>query len=330
MCRGTVRGKETSVVIRYIGIRILWFIPTVLSIAAVVFIIMQATPGSPFTSGGANMRPEDVARMEEQYGLDRPMIVQFGSYVWNAARGDFGESYARRPQKVGNIVARTFPVSFHLGVMGLTFAAIGGLTLGILAAVNQNGITDYFSVTLAILFFSVPNFVLGILLLLLFVFWIPGWTGISFFNLGGWDSPKDWVLPTIALGAGPLAIIARYTRSSMIDVIRSDYVRTARAKGLAEQKVILKHVLKNALIPVITLLGPLLAALATGSFFVEQIFAVPGMGKFFVTSMQAKDQPMILGVVLIYGVFLAIMNLFVDVLYGIIDPRIRLSGGRGD
>lgn len=317
--------------IRYIAIRLLWFIPTVLSIAAVVFIIQQATPGSPFQPAGANnMRPEDIARMEREYGLDKPLPVQFVTYAWNAARGDFGESYVRRPQKVGDIIQRTFPVSFQLGVMGLTFAAVGGLTLGILAAVNQNGITDYFSVTLAVLFFSVPNFVLGILLLLLFVFWIPGWTGIELFNLGGWETPRDWVLPTIALGAGPLAIIARYTRSSMIDVIRSDYVRTARAKGLAEQKVILKHVLKNALIPVITLLGPLLAALATGSFFVEQIFNIPGMGKFFVTSMQAKDQPMILGVVLVYGVFLAIMNLVVDVIYGVIDPRIRLTGGRGD
>lgn len=316
--------------IRYITIRLLWLFPTIITIAAVVFVIMHATPGSPFGGAVANMRPEDIERMEKHYGYDKPLPVQFGKYVWQAAQGDFGESYARRPQKVGTIIRRTFPVSFHLGVMGLVFATVGGLTLGVLAAVNQNGLTDYFSVTLAVLFFSVPNFVLGFLLLLLFVFWIPGWTGIEFFNIGGWDSPRDWILPTIALGAGPLAIIARYTRSSMIDVIRSDYVRTARAKGLAEQKVILKHVLKNALIPVVTLLGPLLAALATGSFFVEQIFAIPGMGKFFVTSMQAKDQPMILGVVLIYGVFLAIMNLFVDVIYGIIDPRIRLTGSRGD
>jgi len=318
-------------VIRYIGIRLLWFFPTILSIAAVVFLIMHATPGSPFQPEGANnLRPEQIAIIEREYGLDKPLPIQFTNYVWRAARGDFGESFTRRPQKVGTIIKRTFPVSFHLGVMALTFAAVGGLTLGVLAAVNQNGITDYFSVTLAVLFFSVPNFVLGILLILLFVFWIPGWTGISLFSLGGWDSPRDWVLPTIALGAGPLAIIARYTRSSMIDVIRSDYVRTARAKGLAEQKVILKHVLKNALIPVVTLLGPLLAALATGSFFVEQVFAVPGMGKFFVQSMQAKDQPMILGVVLVYGVFLSIMNLVVDIVYGVIDPRIRLTGARGD
>jgi ABC-type dipeptide/oligopeptide/nickel transport system permease component len=207
----------------------------------------------------------------------------------------------------------------------LVYAAVGGLTLGVLAAVNQNGTMDYVSVILAVLFYSVPNFVLAILLILAFAFWIPGWTGIDFFNIGGWESPRDWILPTIALGAGPLAIIARYTRSSVIDVIRSDYVRTARAKGLAERNVIVKHVLKNALIPVVTLLGPLLAALATGSFFVEQVFDVPGMGQFFVQSMRAKDQPMIMAVVLIYGIFLAIMNLIVDLTYGVIDPRIRLS-----
>jgi len=179
------------------------------------------------------------------------------------------------------------------------------------------------------MFYSVPSFVLGILLLLLFVIWIPNWTGVRLFPLGGWDSPRAWVLPTIALGAGPFAQLARYTRSSMIDVIRSDYVRTARAKGLAEQKVVLKHVLKNALIPVITLIGPLFAALATGSFFVEQVFNIPGIGKFFVVSMASKDQPMIMAVVLLYGTFLAVMNLVVDILYGVIDPRIRMSI-RGD
>ncbi|MGH9174416.1 MAG: ABC transporter permease, partial [Vicinamibacterales bacterium] len=173
---------------------------------------------------------------------------------------------------------------------------------------------------------SVPSFVLGILLLIFFVIWVPDWTGWRFFRVGGWDSPRDWVLPTIALGAGPLAQLARYTRSSMIDVIRSDYVRTARAKGLAERKVILKHVLKNALIPVVTLVGPLFAALGTGSFFVEQVFRVPGIGVHFVTSMGNKDHPMIMAVVLLYGAFLAVMNLLVDIMYGVIDPRIRLSG----
>lgn len=306
--------------------RVLWFIPTILMVSIVTFLLIHATPGSPFQPEGANnLRPEDIERIEKQYGLDKPLPVQYANYIWKAMQGDFGESYQRRSQQVGDIISRTFPTSFHLGVMALTFAAVGGVILGVLAAVNQNGPMDYFSVTLAVLFYSVPNFVLAILLILAFVFWIPGWTGLDFFNLGGWESPRDWILPTIALGAGPLAIIARYTRSSMIDVIRSDYVRTARAKGLAERKVIVKHVLKNALIPVVTLLGPLLAALATGSFFVEQVFAIPGMGKFFIESMRAKDQPMILAVVLLYGVFLAIMNLLVDLAYGAIDPRIRLN-----
>jgi ABC-type dipeptide/oligopeptide/nickel transport system permease component len=313
-------------VIRFIVRRLLWFIPTILMVSIVTFMLIHATPGSPFQPEAANnLRPEDIERIEKQYGLDKPLPVQYANYIWKGLQGDFGESYVRRTQKVGDIISRTFPISFHLGVMALTFAALGGVILGVLAAVNQNGPMDYFSVTLAVLFYSVPNFVLAILLILSFAFWIPGWTGFEFFNIGGWQSPRDWILPTIALGAGPLAIIARYTRSSMIDVIRSDYVRTARAKGLAERKVIIKHVLKNALIPVVTLLGPLLAALATGSFFVEQVFAVPGMGKFFVESMRAKDQPMILAVVLVYGVILALMNLIVDLTYGVIDPRIRLT-----
>jgi ABC-type dipeptide/oligopeptide/nickel transport system permease component len=197
------------------------------------------------------------------------------------------------------------------------------MTLGVLAAVNQNGIIDYITVTISILFYSMPNFVMGFVLILLFAIWLPD-HGIDLgFRPSGWDTPKDWILPTIALGAAPLATIARYTRSSMIDVIRSDYVRTARAKGLAQQKVVVKHVLKNALIPVVTLIGPIFAIVATGSFFVEKIFNVPGMGKFYVESMQTKDQTMILAVVLIFGVFLAVMNILVDIVYALIDPRIR-------
>lgn len=312
--------------LRFIATRILWFIPTILAVSIITFLMIQATPGSPFQPESANqLRPEAIAAIEAKYGLDQPLPVQYYNYISQAVTGDFGQSYQYRGQEVSDIIRRTFPISFHLGVMALAFAAVGGIILGILSAVNQNGIVDYGSVTIAVLFYSVPNFVLGFLLILIFAFWLPDIFGIHFFNTGGWQSPRDWILPVIALGAAPLAVIARYTRSSMIDVIRSDYVRTARAKGLAERKIIVKHVLKNALIPVITLLGPLLAALATGSFFVEQIFNVPGMGKFFVQSMRSKDQPMILAVVLVYGVFLAIMNLLVDLLYGVVDPRIRLT-----
>lgn len=304
--------------------RIFWFIPTLLAMAAVTFVIMTLTPGSPFDpSAGNGVNPEAIANLEKLYGLDKPVWQQFLIYVWNALHGDFGVSYFARPQTVNEIIARTFPISLHLGAMATIFAVVIGITLGTLAAVNQNGWIDYFSVTLAILFYSMPSFVMGFLLILLFAVWLPD-HGIDLgFHVGGWDTPIDWVLPTIALGAAPLATLARYTRSSMVEVIRSDYVRTARAKGLTDHGVVVKHVMKNALIPVVTLIGPIFAAVGTGSFFVEQVFNIPGMGKFFVTSMQVKDQTMILAVVLLYGVFLAAMNLLVDLVYGLIDPRIR-------
>jgi len=310
--------------LRYIASRLIWFVPTIIAMAAVTFILTKLTPGSPFAlSNMQRVTPETIARFEKMYGLDKPVYEQFYLYLWNSAQGDFGESLVWRGQDVRDIIERTFPISLKLGSLALIVAMFFGITLGILAAVNQNGIIDYFSMTLAILFYSMPNFVLGFLMLLIFVVWLPN-HGIDLgFHVGGLNAPIDWVLPTIALAAAPLAVLARYTRSSMLDVIRSDYVRTARAKGLARQKVVLKHVLKNALIPVITIIGPLFAAIGTGTFFVEQVFNIPGMGKFYVDSMQTKDQPMILAVTLIFGVFLAMMNLVVDVLYGVVDPRIR-------
>lgn len=310
--------------LRYALNRMFWFIPTMISIIILTFLILRLTPGTGVIPAGAQQISADtIARLEKQYGLDKPLVQQMGIYIWNAARGDFGESFAYRPQTVSSILSRTFPVSLKLGAFATLFAVTIGMTLGILAAINQNGIIDYISVTLAILFYSLPNFVMGFLLILFFVVWLPD-RGLDLgFNIGGLETPKDWVLPMIALGAAPLATIARFTRSSVIESIRSDYVRTARAKGLREQVVVLRHVLKNALIPVITLVGPIFAAVGTGSFFVEKVFNVPGMGPYFVESMVAKDQPMILAVVLIYGLFLAFMNLLVDLLYGVVDPRIR-------
>jgi peptide/nickel transport system permease protein len=308
--------------LRFAMNRIFWFVPTLLAMAAFTFLIMHATPGSPFDVSD-KQRPEDIQRIEALYGLDKPLPEQFVRYIWNAVHLDFGISYHARPQTVNEIISRTFPISLHLGAMAMVFAVVIGMTLGILAAINQNGWIDYLSVTLAVLFYSMPSFVMGFLLILLFAVWLPD-MGVNFgFRVGGWERPLDWVLPVVALGAAPLATLARYTRSSMIEVIRSDFVRTARAKGLTEQGVVIKHVLKNALIPVVTLIGPIFAAVGTGSFFVEQVFNIPGMGKFFVTSMQVKDQTMILAVVLLYGVFLAAMNLVVDLVYGLLDPRIR-------
>ena len=309
---------------QYIARRVFWFVPTMLLLIALTFTILKLTPGTGVVPQGAQIVTQDqIEDLKRHYGLDKPLYQQFGIYVANAVQGDFGDSFQYRGQSVNSIIGRTFPVSLRLGALATLFAVVVGLTLGVLAAVNQNGALDYLSVTMAILFYSLPNFVMGFLLILLLAVWLPG-QGIDLgFNIGGVQGWRDWILPTVALGAAPLATIARYTRSSVVEAIRSDYVRTARAKGLNEGRVVTRHVLKNALIPVLTLIGPIFAAVGTGSFFVEEVFNIPGMGPYFVESITAKDQPMVLAVVLIYGVFLAVMNLVVDVLYGFIDPRIR-------
>ena len=306
--------------LQYAASRVLWLVPTLLAMALVTFLVMHATPGSPLdpVAEGANpLSPEAQRNLARAYGLDRPLHEQFLIFVAKAARGDFGQSFVYKTRTVREILVATFPVSLLLGSMAFALAVVGGLTLGILAAVHQNRGWDYVSVTLATFGVAVPNFVLAVFAIILFVFVIP------LFPTGGWDSPRTWVLPTVTLALGPMGIVARYTRASMLEVIRADYTLTARAKGLGEMPVIFKHALKNALIPVVTLLGPLFAAVGTGSFFVEAIFRVPGMGRFFVESMTGRDYPMIMAVVLTYGAFLAIMNLVVDLAYGTLDPRIR-------
>jgi len=306
--------------LRYTVYRLLWLVPTLLAMALVTFIVMHATPGSPLdpVAEGANpLSPAAQKNLAAAYGLDKPLYEQFWVFLSKAVTGDFGQSFVYKTRTVSEILIETFPVSLLLGTMALAIAVAGGVSLGVLAAVYQNRSWDYVCVSLATVGVSVPNFVLAVFLIVLFSFVIP------LFPTGGWGEPRDWVLPAVTLALGPLGIIARFTRSSMVEVIRSDYIRTARAKGLSEQPVVLKHVLKNALIPVVTLLGPMFAAVGTGSFFVESIFRVPGMGRFFVLSMTGRDYPMIMGVVLLYGAFLAIMNLIVDLLYGALDPRIR-------
>jgi oligopeptide transport system permease protein len=307
-------------VVQFAISRVLWLLPTLLAMALVTFLVMHATPGSPLdpVSEGANpLSPEAQRNLAAHYGLERPLPEQFVIFLGNAVRGDFGNSFVYRTRTVREILADAFPVSLFLGSMALVLAVAAGLTLGILAAVYQNRSWDYVSVTLATAGVAVPNFVLAVFFIILFSFVIP------LFPTGGWDSWRNWVLPTVTLAMAPMGIIARFTRASMLEVIRADYTLTARAKGLAEGPVIFKHALKNALIPVITLLGPMFAAIGTGSFFVESIYRVPGMGRFFVLSMTGRDYPMIMAVVLTYGAFLAIMNLVVDLAYGALDPRIR-------
>ncbi len=300
--------------------RVAWLIPTLLAMALVTFIIMHATPGSPLDPQAPNanpLSPELQRNLAEKYGLDKPLYVQFLTFLKNIVRLDFGFSYVYKTRTVSEIIAGTFPISLQLGLMAFVFAAVGGITLGTLAAVHQNSWIDYLCVFLATMGVSLPNFVTGILLIVLFAI------TLGLLPVSGWDSPRNWILPTLTLGLPELGIIARYARASVLEVVRADYTRTARAKGVAEHTVVTRHVLKNALIPVVTYLGPLLAAIGTGSFFVELIYSVPGMGKFFVLSMSGRDYNMIMAVILLYGAFLGMMNLVVDLAYGFLDPRIK-------
>jgi len=309
---------------RYLVGRLLVMIPTVVVLSLALFILMRLTPGSPLQPNAPNanpLSPEQQEALAKEWGLDKPILEQYGVYLWRAVHLDFGMSYAFKTRTVTEILGPTFPISLHLGLMALILAVVAGVSLGVLAAVNQNGPFDYVCTFIAMLGVAIPNFVMAIVVILIFVM---GLKAIPY--TGGWESPVDWILPTFVLSLGPLAVIARYTRSSMIEAIRSDYVRTARAKGAGEGRVMLIHVLKNALIPPLTILGPLVAAVATGSPFVEIIFRVPGMGRYFVESVLARDYPVIMAVFLFYGVFLQAMNLIVDLLYGVVDPRIRLGG----
>jgi peptide/nickel transport system permease protein len=306
----------------YVMRRLLWMVPTLLAMALITFTIMHLTPGSPLDPIAENanpLSPEAQRNMARQYGLDKPVWQQFLIFLRKAVQGDFGNSYVYKNRAVHEIIGEALPVSLHLGCMALVVAIVGGLTLGLAAALKQNTLVDYLCSLTAMLSVALPNFVVAVFFILLFTFFL------QLVPTGGWDTPRQWVLPTLTLALGPMAIIARYTRSTVLDVIRADFVRTARAKGLHERRVVLVHVLKNALIPVLTIFGPLCAGVGTGSFFVETIYRVPGLGRFFVESMTGRDYPMIMAVVLLYGVFLALMNLLVDLLYVVLDPRIRYS-----
>jgi ABC-type dipeptide/oligopeptide/nickel transport system permease component len=308
--------------LRYAIFRLIWLIPTLIGMTLVVFVLMHNIPGSPLDPVGANnpLSEQEQKTIAAKYGLDKPLWQQYLIYVKNLARLDLGDSFARRGQSVNTILGRGWRVSLYLGMIAMGIAVVGGVSLGVLAASRQNSPLDYACSVLATMGVAFPNYVVGVFLIYFFVLrlgWIP--------RTGGLDEPIDWILPSIALALGPLGIIARYVRSSMVEVIRSDYVRTARAKGAAESRVMIRHVLKNALIPPLTIIGPLIAAICTGSPAIELIFRVPGIGRYFADSIVARDYTMIMAVILIFGVFLALMNLIVDLLYGVVDPRIRYS-----
>lgn len=308
----------------YLLRRVLTIVPTMLAMTLITFAVMHAVPGSPFDPaafGGRELPPEVVARIEASYGLDRPLPEQYLRFVAGALRGDFGYSFASRARSVRELLGETLPVSLQLGLMAFVLALALGVPLGLVAAARRGSLLDHAVGLLTVLGIALPSFVVSVLLILLFALTLRVLPAASV----RWEQPRSWVLPTLALALGPLAIFARYTRAGVLDELAHDYVRTARAKGLHERAVLYRHVLKAALLPVATVAGPIFAAIATGSFLVETIFSVPGMGRFFVTSIFAKDYPVIMALVLIYGGALVLSNLVVDLLYGLLDPRARVG-----
>jgi len=285
-------------------------------VAFITFCLMHLVPGGPWDKEKA-LAPQVIANLNKKYGLDQPFIIQFKNYIFNALRGNLGVSYVYQDRSVTSIIMSGLPISATLGVISFLLAVVIGIPLGIAAALRQNSAVDYFAVTFATIFASIPNFVLGILLMVIFsvtLHWLP---------TSGLGSIRQIFMPAFALAALPAAYMARISRASMLDVIRQDYIRTARAKGLAERVVLVRHILRNAMIPVVTIAGPELAALVTGSFIIESLFSIPGIGRLFVQGVFQRDYGLIMGTVLFYAFAIAIINLAVDILYGMIDPRIR-------
>jgi len=302
----------------YVIRRILLMIPTMLAIYTVTFLLIHATPGSPWSNQDKPLPKSVVDRLNAAYGLDKPLWKQYIDYLMNVLRGDFGPSFSSRSRTVSDIIADTFPVSLQLGLVAMVIATVVGLSLGVIGAVKHNTMADYVSSFLSIVGISTPSYVVASLLVLI----LASWLGLVPTN--GWDGifSTKIVIPALALSFFPAAILARYTRASLLDVLGSDYVRTARAKGVQERWVIIRHALRNALLPVVTVGGVVFADIITGSFFVEVISGVPGMGRYFVTSISSRDYPVVLGTVLLFGFVITLMNLIVDLIYPLLDPRI--------
>lgn len=297
--------------------RLLGAIPTILIIIAVAFFMIRLAPGGPFD--GERPIPIEIKRnLEKVYHLDEPLYMQFGRYMVNILQGDFGPSFKYKDYSVNELIGQGFPYSLQIGMIAILIAATAGIFFGTIAALRQNSFGDYGTMTLAMIGITIPNFVVAPILILLFaVIWglLPA-GGIT----QGWTS---FILPIVALALPPTAYIARLTRASMIEVLRSNFVRTARAKGLPERVTIMRHSLKAGLLPVVSYLGPATAGIITGSVVIEQIFGIPGVGRYFVQAALNRDYTLVMGVVIFFAALIITFNLLVDLLYGVLDPRVR-------
>ncbi|PLR68958.1 oligopeptide ABC transporter permease [Bacillus sp. UMB0893] len=306
--------------VKYLGQRMIYMLITLILIASFTFFLMKMIPGSPFNS--AKLSDAQIEIMKEKYGLDEPVPVQYFTYMTNLVKGDFGVSFQFDNTPVSELLAARIAPSAILGFQAMFVGTIFGILLGILGALRQNTWVDYGSTFIAVIGKSIPSFVFAGLM----QYYIGvklGWLPVAF-----WRGPEYSILPTIALAMFPIAIAARFMRTEMIDVLNSDYITLAKAKGASYFEIAFKHALRNALIPVVTVLGPLAVGLMTGSLVIEKIFSVPGIGEQFVKSITVNDYPVIMGTTLLFAFLFVLIILVVDILYGIIDPRIRLAGGK--
>jgi oligopeptide transport system permease protein len=307
--------------------RFLGAVPTLFIIVTVAFFMMRAAPGGPFDAA-RKLPPEIERNVKIAYNLDKPLVVQYGIYLGRLAHGDLGPSFKNKDFTVAQLIGIGLPVSMRLGLWAMALAIGFGVSLGVWAALRQNHWQDYSVMTLAMFGITIPTFVTAPILTLIF-----GVYGINIFGeeftlpVGGWNGGawRNMVLPVIVLALPQIAIIARLTRGSMIEVLRSNYIRTARAKGLSPQAVVLRHALRAALLPLVSYLGPAVAGILTGSLIVEQIFGVPGIGRYFIQAALNRDYTLVLGVVICYAALIVLLNFVADILYGLLDPRVRLT-----
>ena len=303
--------------LKYFFKRLLHGIPVLFVVATLTFIIMRLVPGGPFDQE-KKLPPEILANIEAKYHLDQSVGVQYLFYLKQLIHGDMGPSYKYIGRDVTDIILDTFPVSITLGLLAMLIVIGIGVPVGVWSAYRQNSIVDQVFMFFATLGISIPSFVLGTILV-----WVMS-NKLQWLPPALWEGPRYMILPAIALGAPFTGYIARLIRSTVLEVLASDYIRTARAKGLTETTILLKHTLKNSIFPVISVLGPLTAGLVTGSFVIEFIFSIPGMGSFFITAVTNRDYPLIMGVTLVYAVLIVVANIFVDMIYMWLDPRVRL------
>lgn len=319
---------------KYILQRIIIAIITIFVVITLTFFLMKMIPGTPFSTGNDNMTEEALAALEANYGLDKPVMEQYFIYLTNILHGNFGTSITYTNRSVTDIIRTAFPVSLDLGLRALLFASVTGILLGVGAALHHNKGLDRFSSIVAIVGISIPSFVLGTLVQCVFGLWISSWvkdtfhTSYQLFPISRWESFRYTILPTFTLGMSSIAAITRLMRSSMLDVIGQDYIKTARSKGISNATVVWKHEVRNALMPVVTVIGKMVGTICTGSFVIENLFAIPGLGKYYVNSVTARDYTLTMGLTIFYSIFVVVSTLVVDILYCVIDPRVRLSGKR--